>query len=163
MIWIHSFSHDFCFILYDFTCSLCSSHDKSIFLCWPSHRGHLFDYHLWPIFHSSFHITLQNILSAEYCCIFRPSSEWEHPFHNIRCPCWLVECSKLSSYTLQIFGLDNSIVAVVMWMELLGPLYPDIYLNLNTGCIRWWSEITSFSIKDGVRCNVHDKTLWSTV
>ena len=26
------------------------------------------------------------------------NKEWEHPFHNIRCPCWSAECSKLSFY-----------------------------------------------------------------
>ena len=38
-----------------------------------------------PVFHTEETVSTQNKLRME------------HPFHNIRCPCWLAERSKLSS------------------------------------------------------------------
>ena len=32
-------------------------------------------------------------------------SEWEHPFHNIRCLCWLAECSKIIFICYKMFFL----------------------------------------------------------
>ena len=34
----------------------------------------------------------------QWVLVSKTSSEWEHPFHNIRCPYWLAEHSKLSFY-----------------------------------------------------------------
>ena len=40
--------------------------------------------------------------------VSKTNSEEEHPFYNIRCPCWSAECSKLSSHFLQCYLAKES-------------------------------------------------------
>ena len=54
-------------------------------------------------------LSINVLLKKQWVFVSKTSSEWEHLFHNIRCPCWLTEHSKLSSYLLFNSPLTNSL------------------------------------------------------
>ena len=54
-------------------------------------------------------LSINVMLKKQWVLVSKTSSEWEHLFHNIRCPCWLTEHSKLSSYLLFSSPLTNSL------------------------------------------------------
>ena len=48
--------------------------------------------------------------------VSKTNSEWEHPFHNIRCPCWLVERSFIWETRL---GKGNFWIKVLSLVQLI--------------------------------------------